>query len=91
MATNSEQSMDQLRAEIATLKSDLGDIAETIRRMSGEAVDEGREQLKKKARQSRDQAKETWSAVEHEISERPATSLAAAFTVGFIIGRLLDR
>lgn len=91
MATNTEQSMEQLRAEIATLKSDLGNIAETIKRMSGEAVDEGREQLKDKARRSRNQAKDTWHAVENEISERPATSLAAAFTVGFIISRLLDR
>lgn len=91
MATNTEQSMEQLRAEIASLKSDLGDIAETIRRISGEAAEQSREQVKEKVRRSRDQATETWHAVEHEISERPVTSLAAAFSIGFIIGRLLDR
>ena len=41
MATNTEQSMEQLRAEIASLKSDLSNIAETIRRMSGEAAEQG--------------------------------------------------
>jgi ElaB/YqjD/DUF883 family membrane-anchored ribosome-binding protein len=91
MATSTEQSMEELRKEIAALKSDLGDIAETIRRISGEAVGQGREQIKEKARRSRDQASEAWHAVEHEISERPATSLVAAFSVGFIVGRLLDR
>lgn len=91
MATSTEQSMEELRKEIAALKSELGEIAETIRRMSGEAAAQSREQIKEKAPRSRDQATEAWHAVEHEISERPATSLAAAFSVEFIVGRLLDR
>lgn len=91
MAANTDTTIDELRAEVASLKKDLGNVADTIKKLSGETVEQGREQLRRTTRRSRDQAKEALSALESEIEERPVTSLAAAFGIGFIVGKLFDR
>ncbi len=91
MAANPRVDIDELKAEVSSLKSDISDIADTLRKLSGDVVTDGRERLRQAGRQSREKARETWSAVEHEIEERPLTSLAAAFGIGFVLGKLLDR
>lgn len=91
MATNAGNDVEDLKAEFASLKSDVSELTETVRNMSGDKVEKGRERVRRTAARSRAQAREAVDTVEHEIGERPLTSIATAFGTGFVIGRLLDR
>jgi len=91
MSTATEKEMKELRAELAALKEDLANIGETVGRIAGTATDEGRQRIRSAAQSSKQQARDTISSLEHEIEERPMTSVAAAMGIGFILGRLLDR
>lgn len=86
-----DKDVESLKAEIAALKSDVSRLTETAKKTAGDTAARGRERARQAAEHSRDQAKETVGMVESEISERPITSIAAAFGIGFIIGKLLDR
>jgi ElaB/YqjD/DUF883 family membrane-anchored ribosome-binding protein len=91
MATATDKELQELKNEFATLKSEISEIGDTVSRLARTATDEGRERIRRVADQGRDQARETWGAVEREIEERPMTSIAAALGIGFILGKLLDR
>lgn len=91
MATNAEKELQELRKEFATLKEELSGIGKTVSKLTHSAADEGRERLSAAADQSRQQVRQTWDAFEHEIEERPMTSIAIALGIGFILGKLLDR
>lgn len=91
MATNSEKDIQELRDEMSKLRSDFTEISKTLRRISGERVEKGREKLRESAEWSRKRARDSLGDFEHEIEERPLTSIATAFGVGFILGKLLDR
>lgn len=91
MTTATEKDLKELRAEYASLKSDLSDMSETISKLAHDGAAEGRKRIRGAAKHSRDQARESWTAFEHEIEERPITSLAIALGVGFVFGKLLSR
>lgn len=91
MATSSDKNVEDLKAEFDTLRSDVARLTDTVKKMSGNTTAEGRERIRQAAEHSREQFRETAGAVETEIGERPFTSVAAAFGVGFILGKLLDR
>lgn len=91
MATNAEKELQELKKEFAALKKELSGIGKTVSQLSHSAADEGRERLRDVADHSRQQARQKWDAFEHEIEERPMTSVAVALGIGFILGRLLDR
>lgn len=80
MATNLEQDVEALKRELTELRSDISRLADTLWKVSGNTAAKGRER-----------ARETISAFEDEVGARPLTSVATAFGVGFIIGKLLDR
>lgn len=91
MATNVEKDVEELKSEFAELKSDISKLTETIKKLYGDAASEGRDRARDAAARSKDRARETVGAFEEEIASRPLTSVAAAFGVGFILGKLLDR
>lgn len=91
MAANTDKELQELRDEFKQLKEELSGIGKTVRQLAHTATDEGRDRLRSAADQTRQQARETWSAFEHEIEERPMTSIAVALGIGFILGKLLDR
>lgn len=91
MATHTGNDVEDLKAEFANLRSDVSELTETVRHMSSEKAERGRERLRQTAARSRAQARETVETVETGISERPLTSIATAFGAGFVIGKLLDR
>lgn len=80
MAANTERDVENLKSEFADLKSDVSELTKTIRGMSGNTVNKGRER-----------AREAVDTFEHQVGQRPLTSLTTAFGVGFVIGKLLDR
>lgn len=89
--TNTHKDIDELRAQLSGLKSDITDIADTLSRLSGDVVTDGRDRFRQASEQQRQRAKDGWSALEREIGERPLTSIAAAFGIGFTLAKLLDR
>lgn len=91
MAATSEKDVEKLKTEFAELKSDVSKLTETVRDISGDGLEQGRDRIRRRAQRSREQAREAVDTVESEIGERPLTSVAAAFGVGFVLGKLLDR
>lgn len=91
MATSTDKELQELKDEFKQLKEELSAIGKTVRQLAHSATDEGRERLRSAAEQTRQQARETWGAFEHEIEQRPMTSIAVALGIGFILGKLLDR
>jgi len=91
MATATEKELQELKSEFANLKGDLANIGETVARIAESAKEESRHRIRSAADASRQQARDTLSAFEHEVEERPMTSIAAALGVGFVLGRLFDR
>ena len=91
MATATEKDLKELKDEYASLKSDLSKMNETLSKLAHDSADEGRARIRSAAKQSQDQARETWGTIESEIEQRPVTSLAVALGVGFVLGKLLSR
>lgn len=91
MTTNTDREFKELRKELDGLKSDMGDIAETLGKIARGSAEHGRERIKGAADYSRQQAREALGTVEKEVEERPLTSLAVALGIGFVLGRFIDR
>lgn len=89
--SESENTSEELKAEFAKLREDISKITETLQRLSGEQVAGGRERAQQAADRTREQVTRAADSVEEGIQHYPLTSLAAAFGVGFIVGKLLDR
>lgn len=89
MAEKSESTVDELKAEFASLKEDVSKIADSLGRLSGEQVSEGRERVRDAAGRARTGSRRAVGVVEDEIRQYPLTSLVAAFGVGYLIGRTL--
>jgi ElaB/YqjD/DUF883 family membrane-anchored ribosome-binding protein len=87
----SDNTSEELKAEFASLREDMSKITETLRRLSGEQIADGRERTRRAANQTRERVNQAVGTVEGEIQHHPLTSLATAFGVGFIVGKLLDR
>lgn len=90
MATNTNE-MQELKAELASLRSDMTDIGDTLAKLARSSASEGREKVKDAADYSRNQAKQAVGAFEKEVEERPMTSLAVALGLGFMLGKLIHR
>lgn len=91
MATATEKDLEELKSQYASLKSDLAEMSKAVSTLTRDGVAEGRKRVRGAADQGREQARETWGVVEHEIEERPITSLAVALGVGFVLGKLMAR
>lgn len=91
MASATEKELQELKAEFASLKEELANIGDTVGRIAQTAKDDGQEQVRSAVKRSRQEARETWGALEREVEERPMTSIAAALGIGFVLGKLLDR
>lgn len=91
MATTPEQELQELKSELAGLKTDMQQIAETMAKLARATAEQGRERIMSATEHSRRQAKEALGVLEKEVEERPMTSLAIALGVGFVLGKLFDR
>lgn len=90
MATTSNE-IKELKAELASLRSDMANIGDTLAKLARATANEGREKVSDAAKYSRNQAEQTLGAFEKEVEERPMTSLAVALGMGFVLGKLIDR
>lgn len=84
MASDMNKDLHELRAEVSSLRSDITNIADTLKRLTGDAVTDATER-------SRAKTKETRRSLEHQVQERPLTSAVVALGIGFVLAKLLER
>lgn len=87
---------DAIRDEIATLRRQLGDITDHMRHSTlGKSMSDGLSGLTGEASKIYEdlsaQGRDQIGRVTHAVEERPLLWVLAAFAVGFLGSRLLDR
>ena len=80
--------MEALRGDFARLIETLGGKASHKARSEAEAV---RERVERLAEDVERRGRDELNKVESQIEARPMTSLAVAFAIGLIFGRMFDR
>jgi len=96
-----EQELEALKLDIASLRTDVADLATAIRGVSGEKADDfkatmqeniraTREKVRARLLEARAKSKDAMSGMEETIGEHPIGSIATAVGVGFLIAKLMD-
>jgi ElaB/YqjD/DUF883 family membrane-anchored ribosome-binding protein len=84
-----------LRADLDALRGDLGQLVDTLRTKTGSRaeaeIDALRKRIERLAGDVQTSGRETARRVEEQIEERPFASLAIAFAVGLMLGRMFER
>jgi ElaB/YqjD/DUF883 family membrane-anchored ribosome-binding protein len=86
-----EKNLDQLRADFEALRSDVSSLVQTLKSDAIDQAHVGYDKLKQAGGQAADQVRVGAAAVERQIEDRPLTSVLAAFGIGFIIGKLMEK
>lgn len=101
MADNDlKKEMEQLRADLAALRSDVADLAkalknagvnkaESVKHSVEEEVDELRKAFREKLAEARSRGYDAKEKVDEQIASHPYSSLVTAFGVGFILAKML--
>jgi len=90
-----KQDLDQLKLDLSELKDHLAEFgsqqAVGIRAQGEAKIMALRDEVDRVAGDLQLQGRETVARVEQAVQERPLTSLLAAFGVGMLLSRLLER
>jgi len=71
---------DEIREQLQTLRSDLSDLSDTVRKQARKGLDEAQER-----------AAERVEDIEGQIRRNPIQSTAIAAGIGFLLGAILSR
>lgn len=94
--------LDNLRSEMAKLRADFAGVAEALkgagRAKAGEVkedaaefVEGAEEEIKRILGIVRAKGKKSVEAVEHKVADHPFIALLAAFGIGFVVAKIIDR
>jgi ElaB/YqjD/DUF883 family membrane-anchored ribosome-binding protein len=87
--------IDSIKSDLDTLRKDLATVLERIKGTATSRAETEIQALQKRINKIADDlqvsGRESLRAVEERIEERPLVSLAMAFAVGLVLGRLFDR
>lgn len=87
--------VDAIRSDIDVLRKDLATVLERIKGTATNRAEAEVQALQRRinkiAQDVQTSGRESLRAVEEQIEERPLVSLAMAFAVGLVLGRLFDR
>jgi ElaB/YqjD/DUF883 family membrane-anchored ribosome-binding protein len=90
-----KEDMAKLRDDLAGIVDALKDVGkgrvEDAREGLGELADALRDALRGGLEGAREKSKKSVETVEQQIEQRPLLSLLAAFGVGVVLGKILDR
>jgi ElaB/YqjD/DUF883 family membrane-anchored ribosome-binding protein len=85
MATSKlEEELDLLKYDVTALRNDIKTLAATL-------GDEAKDRVAKAAEAARKLGQQGAQVAENQITTHPFASVAAAFGVGLLLGRLLHR
>ncbi|MBM4320152.1 MAG: DUF3410 domain-containing protein, partial [Deltaproteobacteria bacterium] len=96
-----QREMAVLKSELGELREHLLVLTQTMKGMIRAESGEAKEQIEAEAKnllerfkqaleEVRGRGRRAYTAVEHQIEERPFVALAAAFGIGLLLGKLLD-
>jgi ElaB/YqjD/DUF883 family membrane-anchored ribosome-binding protein len=89
------QDIEALRADLDVLRKDFGQMVGTLKGSASSRaeaeLDAMRKRLNKLGEDLQTTGRQQLRSVESQIEERPLVSLAIAFALGLVLGRLLDR
>jgi ElaB/YqjD/DUF883 family membrane-anchored ribosome-binding protein len=88
---NTETTQKELQEQLDSLRKDLSEIRQLVKSLASGYAEEGKDRLRASANRAQAQAKETLADVEGEIRSHPLSSVAVAFAVGLLIGKILNR
>jgi len=88
---NGADDMEQLRADLDRLRQDIGTLAGTVRGIAASRSAQGEEAVRAYAETAYTEVRHAVEGVEQAVARNPLVALAAAFGVGWLIGRLMDR
>jgi ElaB/YqjD/DUF883 family membrane-anchored ribosome-binding protein len=90
-----KRDLDVLRADFDALRQDLASVLDTVKGTAASRADAEIDALRKRldrlGANLQSTGREGVRAVEEQIEERPLVSLAVAFALGLVLGRLFDR
>jgi len=87
--------VDAIKADLDALRKDLSSVVETIKGSAKSRAEAELDALHKRLNQIaadlQTSGRDSLRAVEGQIGEKPLVSVAIAFAVGLMIGKLFDR
>ena len=97
-----QKDVETLRTDLETVRKDLATLTDTLKETAKARMQLGVEtaeaevkpalaQLRQTLDKARGRGREGLQTVAGQVEERPLVTLAAAFGLGLLIGRLLDR
>lgn len=88
---NLEQDVDALAQSLDEIRTSLGKLTDALGATAVDAVAEGRSRAEAAVGAARGRAEDAAASLTREIEQRPLTSVAAAFLLGVIAGKLVMR
>lgn len=89
------QDIETLKGDLETLKSDIGTLVQSLKGTASsraeQELDQVRQRVSRLAGDLQSQGKEQLRSFEAHVEERPLASLAMAFAIGLIFGKMFDR
>ena len=87
--------IDSIRSDLDVLRKDIGVVLERIKGTASSRAETEIQALQQRINRIADEVqasgRDSLRAIEERIEERPLVSLAMAFAVGLVLGRLFDR
>lgn len=89
MAT--QPSNQELQEQMDALRKDFSDLTGTLKEMSASYAKDGQARVKDAAEEAQKQVKDSLGRAQSEVEQHPFSSMAVAFGIGLLLGKLLDR
>lgn len=81
----------ELQEQLDTLRKDFADVTSTLKEMSSSYAKQGQARVKDAAGEAQKQVRDSLDRAQSEVEQRPFSSMAVAFGVGLLLGKILDR
>jgi ElaB/YqjD/DUF883 family membrane-anchored ribosome-binding protein len=85
-----DENVDNLRSEVNQLRSDLRSLSDSVKNLASERGERAYESVREGAAAARKRAESAEKALEHQVEERPLTSILISFVGGLLAGLLIQ-
>lgn len=88
---STQASNEELQKQLNALREDFSGLTKTLKEMSSAYAEQGQARVKDAADKVQQTARDSYGRVQHEVEAHPMSSVAIAFGVGLVLGKILDR